>query len=126
MGLERYVVDAVLLEKRGVSEVATAHGISRFWLYKLLARFREGGYAALEPRSRRPHGCAHAATPEVQAAVVRWRHQLAAAGHDCGASDSSRPCGERAGSVRPPQARRSCPGSSGAQHRGPRLREPDG
>jgi len=84
MGLERYVVDAVLLEKRGVSEVAQAHGISRYWLYKLLARFREGGYAALEPRSRRPHGCAHAASLEIQAAVVRWRHQLAAAGHDCG------------------------------------------
>ena len=84
MGLERYVVDAVLLEKRGVGEVANAHGISRFWLYKLLARFRVGGYAALEPRSRRPHGCAHAASPEIQAAVVRWRHHLAAAGHDCG------------------------------------------
>jgi transposase len=84
MGLERYVVDAVLLEKRGVGEVAKAHDISRYWLYQLLARFREGGYTALEPRSRRPHGCAHAASPEIQAAVVRWRHQLAAAGHDCG------------------------------------------
>jgi DMSO/TMAO reductase YedYZ molybdopterin-dependent catalytic subunit len=84
MGLERYVVDAVLLEKRGVSEVARAHGISRFWLYKLLVRFREGDYAALAPRSRRPHGCAHAASPAIQAAAVRWRHQLGAAGHDCG------------------------------------------
>ena len=85
MGLERYVVDAVLLEKRAVGEVAAAHGISRCWLYKLLARFREGGYDALEARSRRPHGCAHAASPEIQAAVVRWRHKLATAGHDCGA-----------------------------------------
>lgn len=83
MGLERSVVDAVRLEKRAVSEVSTAHGISRYWLYKLLARFREGGYAA-HARSRRPHGCPHAASPEIQAVVVRWRHRLAAAGHDCG------------------------------------------
>ena len=56
MGLERYVVDAVLLEKRGVSEVAQAHGISRYWLYQLLARFREG-------RSRALGGLAHSHPP---------------------------------------------------------------
>ena len=29
MGLERYVVDAVLIEKRSPTEIARAHGISR-------------------------------------------------------------------------------------------------
>jgi hypothetical protein len=38
MGLERYVVDAVLIEKRSPTEIARAHGISRSWLYALLAR----------------------------------------------------------------------------------------
>jgi len=51
MGLGRYVVDAVLLEGRGVGEVANAHGISRYWLYKLIARYREGG------DERRGHHC---------------------------------------------------------------------
>ena len=54
MGLERYVVDAVLIEKRSPTEIARAHGISRSWLYVLLARVRGGGYEALEPHSRRP------------------------------------------------------------------------
>jgi transposase InsO family protein len=84
MGLGRYVVDAVLLEGRSVGEVAKAHGISRYWLYQLIARYRESGYDALEPRSRRPRSCAHAVAPEVQAAIVRLRRELAGAGHDCG------------------------------------------
>ena len=33
MGLERCVVDAVLIEKRSPTEIARAHGISRSWLY---------------------------------------------------------------------------------------------
>jgi transposase InsO family protein len=84
MALGRYVVDAVLLEGRSAGEVARAHGISWYWLYKLIARFREGGYAALEPRSRRPRSCAHAVAPEIQAAIVRLRGELADGGHDCG------------------------------------------
>jgi transposase len=58
MGLGRYVVDAVLIERQSVTEVARAHGISRYWLYQLIARYRAGGYAALEPQSRRPRSCA--------------------------------------------------------------------
>ena len=47
MGLERYVVDAVLIEKRSPTEIAKAHGISRSWLYALIARVRGGGYEAV-------------------------------------------------------------------------------
>jgi len=85
MGMGRYVVEAVLLEGRSVTEVARAHGISRYWLYQLIARYREGGVDALEPRSRRPQSCAHAVDADVQAAIVRLRHDLGAAGHDNGA-----------------------------------------
>ena len=84
MALGRYVVDAVLLEGRSPTEIARAHGISRNRIYQLIARFREGGYDALEPRSRRPRSCARAVAPEIQAAIVRLRHELADAGHDCG------------------------------------------
>src|SRR5437773_3948370 len=45
-------------------------------------RFKEGGYSALEPRSRRPHSCSHQISSDVQAKVLRLRQELAAAGHD--------------------------------------------
>ena len=84
MGLGRYVVDAIVLEGRSPSEVARSHGISRSWIYELVARYRAGGYAALEPRSRRPRSCAHQIESKVQAAVLRLRRDLSAAGHDAG------------------------------------------
>ena len=84
MGLGRYVVDAIVLEGRRPSEVAKTHGISRSWIYELLSRYRAGGYAALEPRSRRPRSCAHQVGPRVQAAVLRLRRELTDAGHDAG------------------------------------------
>jgi transposase InsO family protein len=84
MGLERYVVDAVVLEGRSPTDIARRHGISRSWLYRLVARYREGGYEALAPRSRRPHTCAHQTPPELEAAIVALRIELAAAGHDAG------------------------------------------
>src|SRR5438093_2932087 len=85
MGLGRYMVDAVVLEGRKPSELARAHGISKSWIYKLVDRFQRGGYAALEPKSRRPRSSPRQVNPEVQAAVVELRHELFAAGHDAGA-----------------------------------------
>jgi transposase InsO family protein len=84
MGMARYVVDAVLLEGRGVREVAAAHGISRSWIYELLGRFRAGGYEALEPRSHRPHSCPHETPAALVRAIVELRRELAAEGHDAG------------------------------------------
>ena len=85
MGMGRYVVDAVLLEGRSAREVATAHGISKSWIYELIRRYRAGGYEALEPRSRRPRSCKHETPPEVVAAIVGLRGELEAQGHDAGA-----------------------------------------
>ena len=85
MGVERYVVEAVLLEGMSHREAARRAGVSKAWVTKLLARYRAGGAAALEPRSRRPRSCAHAASGDVQAAVVQLRRDLERAGHDCGA-----------------------------------------
>jgi transposase InsO family protein len=80
----RYLVEAHLLEGRPVSELAAAHGVHRSWIYKLLARYREGGYAALEPRSRRPRSCPHQTPDDVVGAIVKLRKQLHAQGHDSG------------------------------------------
>jgi transposase InsO family protein len=85
MGMARYVVDAVLLEGRSAREVARAHGISKTWIYELISRYRAGGYEALEPRSRRPHGCKHETPRELVRAIVALRAELAAQGHDAGA-----------------------------------------
>ena len=75
-GLGRYIVDAVVLEHRSPTELARDHRISRRWIHKLVKRFREGGYAALAPRSRRPHSCSHQTSSEVQAKVLQLRHEL--------------------------------------------------
>jgi transposase InsO family protein len=67
----RYLVEAHLLEGRSVSELAKAHGVHRSWIYKLLARYREGGYEALEPRSRAPRSSPSATPEEVVREVVQ-------------------------------------------------------
>ncbi len=80
-GLARYVVDAVVLEGRSAREVAKAHGISKSWIYELIARYRDGGYQALEPRSKRPRSCKHSTPRETINAIVALRTQLHAEGH---------------------------------------------
>jgi transposase InsO family protein len=84
MGLERYVVDAVLIAKRSPTDVAKAHGISRSWLYRLIARVRSGGYEALAPQSRRPRSSPRAVAETIVATVLQLRRDLLAAGHDAG------------------------------------------
>jgi transposase InsO family protein len=84
MGVERYVIEAVVRDRRSHREAARSAGVSKAWVTKLLARFREGGDAALEPRSRRPKSCAHAVGDDIQAAIIELRHQLDAAGYDSG------------------------------------------
>ena len=82
--LARYVVDAVVLDHRSPTELARNNGISRRWIYKLIERFGEGGYPALEPRSRRPHSLTTKTRPDVEAEVLRLRTELSDAGHDAG------------------------------------------
>lgn len=85
-GLARYVVDAVVLEGRSARGVAQAHGISKSWIYELISRYKQGGYDALEPRSRRPRSCKHATPDDVVQAILALREQLQKEGHDCGAA----------------------------------------
>jgi len=85
MGLGRYVVEAIVSEGRSPTELARQHSVSRSWIYELLARYRQGGFEALEPRSRRPRSCSHQVSAETQALIVNLRTELAAAGFDAGA-----------------------------------------
>jgi transposase InsO family protein len=82
----RYLVEAHVLEGRSVSELAAAHGVHRSWIYKLLARYRAGGYGALERRSRAPRSSPNRTSVEVAREIVALRRQLEAEGHDCGAA----------------------------------------
>jgi len=59
--------------------------VHRSWIYKLLARYREGGYEALEPRSRAPRCTPNKTPEEVVREVVSLREQLLSQGHDGGA-----------------------------------------
>ncbi len=85
MDKARYLVEAHLLEGRPVSELAAAHGVHRSWIYKLLARYRAGGYGALERRSRAPRSSPSRTPDALAKAIVDLREQLNAEGHDCGA-----------------------------------------
>ncbi len=83
-GLGRYIVDAVVLEHRSPTQLARDHDISKRWIFTLLRRFKEGGYASLEPRSRRPKSCSHQVKAKVQKLIVKLRRELTEAGYDAG------------------------------------------
>jgi len=85
MDLARYVVDAVVLEGRSYREVARAHGVSKSWVAKLVGRFREEGYGAIEPRSRAPKRIPHRTPDELEDEIVALRKELVDLGLDAGA-----------------------------------------
>jgi transposase InsO family protein len=85
MDLARYVVDAVVLEGRTYREVAAAHGVSKSYVGKLVGRFREGGYDAIEPRSRAAKRIPHRTPDALEDAIVALRKELADLGLDAGA-----------------------------------------
>jgi transposase len=85
MSVAHYVVDAVVLEGRGVREVARSHGVSKSWVSELVARYRAGGYQALEPRSRRARTRPNRTADDVEDAIVRIRKHLTEEGFDADA-----------------------------------------
>ena len=84
MSKARLVITAVTVENRPVSEVARSYGVSRSWLYELLARYEAEGEAALEPRSRRPKASPSAASPATVELITRLRKELTGQGLDAG------------------------------------------
>ena len=84
MSKTRLVITAVVVENRPVPEVAVEYGVSRSWLYELLARYKREGEAIFEPRSRRPKTVPTAIPPEAVELIVELRQNLAATGLDAG------------------------------------------
>lgn len=84
MTLSRVLITALVVENRSVSEVAVQYGVSRSWLYELLARYRREGEAAFEARSRRPRSAPTALSADVVDLIVELREKLTATGLDAG------------------------------------------
>ena len=85
MSKARLVITAVVVEGRSPPEVATTYGVSRSWVYELVARHRAEGEAAFEPRSRRPRSSPTAIPEATVEVIVDLRAQLSRQGLDAGA-----------------------------------------
>lgn len=85
MDLAGYVVNAVLVEGRSVKEVCEAHGVSRSWLYELIARYREHGDGGLIPQSRRPRSSPTRIPAALEDEIVALRKELTDLSVDAGA-----------------------------------------
>lgn len=68
------------------TQAAARFGVSRQWIYDLLARYKSGGLAALEPQSRRPHSNPRALSDELRGGIIALRRHLLAQGLDAGAA----------------------------------------
>lgn len=84
MSKHRVVVLKVIAKQLTVAEAAVEYGLSRRQLHRLLARYREGGLDAVEPRSKRPKSNPAATAIEIRDRIIALRRQLTAAGHDAG------------------------------------------
>jgi transposase InsO family protein len=85
MSQARVAVLKVISKQATAEEAATEIGISRRHLQRLLARYREGGLEALEPRSRRPKTNPNQTSERVRKRVIELRLQLRGDGLDAGA-----------------------------------------
>jgi transposase InsO family protein len=84
MSRARVAVLQVVSRQLSVTQAAAEYRFSRRQLHRLLARYREGGLDAVEPRSRRPHTTPLAISDEVRERVIALRAQLTAEGLDAG------------------------------------------
>ena len=84
MSKRRLVITAVLAGQ-SQSEVARTYGVSQGWISRLMARYRDEGEAAFEPRSRAPKTSPNATPPATVDLVLRLRKQLTEQGLDAGA-----------------------------------------
>lgn len=84
MSKARVAVLKVVSQELSVSAAARTYGFSRQHLHRLLARYREGGLEAVEPRSRRPRSNPRATTDAVRDRIVELRLSLTKQGLDAG------------------------------------------
>lgn len=66
-------------------DAAALFNVSTRWIRKLLHRYREGGYQALQPRSRRPHSNPRQVPESTVKTILEIRQHLENTGQDNGA-----------------------------------------
>ena len=79
------IVAAVVSQGLGVRATATKYGVSPAWVSTLVSRYRVGGPAALEARSKRPLSNPRSTAPQVEDRIVELRKELVDLGTDAGA-----------------------------------------
>ena len=84
MSKTRLVITAVVIQNQPVAHVAATYGVSRSWLYELLARYAVEGDAVFEPRSRRPKSVPNAIPTKTVELILELREKLTATGLDAG------------------------------------------
>jgi transposase InsO family protein len=84
MSRARVAVLKVVSKQVSAGAVAAECGLSRRHLQRLLARYREGGLEALEPRSRKPRTNPNQTPQPIRDRVIELRQQLRADGLDAG------------------------------------------
>lgn len=80
----RVVVLKIVAGELSVTAAAQEYGLSRQYLHKLLARYRDEGLDGLQARSRAPMTSPQAVTERVRDRVVELRQSLTASGTDAG------------------------------------------
>ena len=85
MSKARLVIMSVVVEGRSQADTARIYGVSPSWVSKLVARYREEGDAAFEPRPRRPKTSPNALDPTTVELITELRQSLTAEGLDAGA-----------------------------------------
>src|SRR5215218_10473026 len=84
MSKARLVITAIEVEGRSPAEVVAAYGVSRSWVYELVARYRAEGEAAFEPRSRRPRRSPTTIPEATVELILELRRSLSSQGLDAG------------------------------------------
>ena len=84
MSQNESIILSVIHRKLLVSQVAKQYGVTRVWVYRLLAGCREDGRAAFVPASRRPHSNPRATSNHMSQRICQIRMELLREGLDAG------------------------------------------
>jgi len=84
MSKPRVIVLSVVQQHLSVAEAAARFGVSRQWVHALLARYRQGGLDAVEPRSHRPRSNPRQTPTELAERILTLRRELTEQGLDAG------------------------------------------
>ena len=84
MSKERVIVLSVVQQQLSKAETARRYQVSWRWVHTLVTRYQTGGWEAVEPKSRRPHGNSRAVNTELRECIITLRRELQRSGLDHG------------------------------------------